>query len=58
MNGERAEKMGHEKSFSKKPCPVQRFLGMDGKFAKRNFWHRMRRFFSREIKGEIGGIGD
>ena len=56
MNGERAERKGHEKTLSRKPCPVQRFLGMDRHFAKRNFWHRLRRRFSRELDREVEDV--
>ncbi len=50
MNGKRAEIKGHEKCFSRKPCPIQKFLGMDGHFAKKTFWHKMRRLLSLELK--------
>lgn len=53
MNGKRAEIKGHEKCFSKKPCPIQRSLGMDGHFAKRCFWHRMRRDLSNDLKERV-----
>jgi hypothetical protein len=53
MNGKRAEIKGHEKSFSKKPCPVQRFLGMDSRFAKRCFLHRMRHLLLQELKKQV-----
>jgi len=56
MNGERAEKKGHEKTLSRKPCPVQKFLGLDRHFAKKNFWHRLRRRFSRELEREVEDI--
>lgn len=58
MNGKRAEIKGHEKCFSKKPCPIQRFLGMDGHFAKKYFWHRMRRFLSLELKSQAEEVNE
>ncbi len=53
MHGKRAEKKGHEKLLTKKPYPNVRVLVVDSKFAKKNFWHKMRRVFTREIREEI-----
>ena len=53
MHGERAEKNGHEKILTRKPCPNVRALVVDSKFAKKNFWHKMRRVFAKEITKEI-----
>lgn len=58
MNGKRAEIKGHEKSFSKKPCPVQSFLGMDSRFAKKYFWHKMRHSLSQELNKQVEEVNE